>query len=195
MSAQHLVAAIESCIMLMTFAFLYLKLVPGLRLVTFRQEMFAVRDELFDYAAAGNIRFSDPAYRLLRQSMNGYIRYAHQLTFFRLCLIAIERKTFGVEEKTTWHDKWRSSLANITNPETRDRLCEFHTRSNVLAIRRIVNGSPLLLSGVMAVAFTFVIREGWHDTKRVINRAAEVALSKIVDTNSIEEDAAASAVA
>jgi hypothetical protein len=38
---------------------------------------------MFDYAADGNISFNDPAYALLRKSMNGFIRYAHTLTFFR----------------------------------------------------------------------------------------------------------------
>jgi hypothetical protein len=195
MNAAQLTATIESSIMVIALVVLSLKIVPGSRLLTFRQDMFALRDELFDYAAAGNIHFNDPAYRLLRQSMNGYIRYAHQLTFFRLCMLTIERKVFGIEEKTTWHDKWEASLANIENQEIKDRLCEFHMRSSVLAIRRVVNGSPLVLLSFVAVAITLMIRDGWHNAKRVLNRAAEATLSKIVSTHSIEEDAAACAVA
>lgn len=191
MNIAQLTATIESCIMVVAFAVLCLKVMSGSRLVSFRQDMFALRDELFDYAAAGNIRFSDPAYRLLRQSMNGYIRYAHQLTFFRLAVTMIERRICGIEETTTWHDKWNSSLANIKNVEVKDRLLEFHRRSNVLAIHRVVNGSPLLLSVFAGVAITLMIRDGWHNIKRILNRAAEVTLSKIVSTNSIEEAAAA----
>lgn len=71
---------------------LLLKLWSGARLDSFRQKMFVVRDELFDYAASGKIEFNDPAYRLLRQSMNGHIRYAHQLTFFVFaCLLHKQR--------------------------------------------------------------------------------------------------------
>jgi hypothetical protein len=195
MNAAQLVATIESCSMIVALAVLCLKIVPGSRLLTFRQEIFELRDELFDYAAAGNIRFGDPAYRLLRQSMNGYIRYAHKLTFFRLCMITIERKTFGVEEKTTWHDEWQNALANIKDSEVRERLCEFHMRSTVLAVRRVVNGSPLLVSVFIAAVIALMIRDGWHNTKRILNRAAEFTLSRIVSTSSIEEDAAACAAA
>ena len=191
MNIAQLTATIESCIMVIALAVLCLKFIPGSRLLGFRQEMFAIRDELFDYVAAGNVCFSDPAYRLLRQSMNGYIRYAHQLTFFRLCVTLIERRICGIKETTAWHDKWRNSLSNIKNSDVRDRLCEFHKRSNELAIRRVVHGSPVLLSGFVAVAISLMIRDGWHNTKRIVNRAAEVTLSKIVSTNSIEEAAAA----
>jgi hypothetical protein len=195
MNAAQLTATIESCSMVIALAVLCLKVVSGSRLLTFRQEIFELRDELFDYAAEGNIRFGDPAYRLLRQSLNGYIRYAHKLTFFRLCMIALERKSFGIQETTPWHDKWRNSLANVRNSEVRDRLCEFHMRSNVLAVRRVVDGSPLLLSAFSAVVVILMIRDGWHNTKRIFNRAAEVTLSIIVSTKSIEEDAAACATA
>ena len=47
----------------------------------FRQRAFAIRDELFDYAADGNIAFNDQAYWRLRLAMNGMIRYSHRLTF------------------------------------------------------------------------------------------------------------------
>ncbi len=191
MNIAQLTATIESCIMVASLVLLCLKVLPGYRLVAFRQEMFSLRDELFDYAAAGNIRFNDPAYRLLRQSMNGYIRYAHQLTFFRLFVSLVERRALGVEDTKDWHDKWQNSLTSIKNEEIRDRLRDFHSRSMSLAINRVVNGSPVLLSCFIAVAIGLVINEGWRNTKRIINRAAEVTLSKIVSTESIEEAALA----
>src|ERR1044072_3339893 len=48
---------------------------------SFRQRAFAIRDELFDFAAAGDISFSDPAYTMLRSRMNATIQYSHRLTF------------------------------------------------------------------------------------------------------------------
>ena len=62
------------------WAFLFLKMIPEMRLDSFRQNMFAIRDELFDFAADGNIAFDHPAYMMLRNQMNGFIRYAHHLT-------------------------------------------------------------------------------------------------------------------
>src|SRR5438034_929815 len=76
-------------------AAILIKLLPCFLVDEFRQKMFAVRDELFDYAASGEIAFEHPAYRLLRQSMNGFIQFGHRLTLFRLCLTIWEWRIQG----------------------------------------------------------------------------------------------------
>ncbi len=81
-----------------------------LRLDCFRKNMFAVRDELFDYAAAGNISFDDPAYVLLRRQINGMIRYGHQLTVFRVLMSWLMRSVSGENQKFQWHDSWEQAL-------------------------------------------------------------------------------------
>lgn len=58
-----------------------------LRNDSLRQKLFALRDELFDYAADGNIDFGDPAYRLLRNFLNGTIRFAHKFSLLRLLMM------------------------------------------------------------------------------------------------------------
>lgn len=49
-----------------------------------RQELFAIRDDLFDFAADGGISFEDRTYRRLRQDLNSLIRFAHKVSMFRL---------------------------------------------------------------------------------------------------------------
>jgi hypothetical protein len=49
-----------------------------------RQQLFAIRDELFDFAADGGIDFDEPAYRELRGDINSLIRFAHKLSFARM---------------------------------------------------------------------------------------------------------------
>src|SRR5688572_15210276 len=56
----------------------------GLRAYTrdsFRQRAFALRDELFTFAAVGHVDFNDPAYSMLRARMNSVIRFSHRMTF------------------------------------------------------------------------------------------------------------------
>ena len=53
------------------------------RVEALRDRLFAVRQELFDLADSDGVEFSDPAYATLRQLINSFIRYAHQLTAFR----------------------------------------------------------------------------------------------------------------
>lgn len=51
------------------------------RLDAYRQRLFDLRDDLFNYALSGRISFQDPRYRDLRLRINSLIRYAHTATF------------------------------------------------------------------------------------------------------------------
>jgi len=193
MSVAQLTAVCESSIALLFLIVLLLRLWPSLRLDIFRQKMFAVRDELFDYAAAGNISFNDPAYRLLRQSMNGFIRYGHQLTFFGLCMTVLRWKVLQQEPPLTWSSKWDTALSNVSDAEVRDRLIAFHAQSFSLVFDRLVLGSPVLLILTIGAGATMLLQSGWHNVKRVCNQAAMNAVSRIVDPGLLEEEAARSA--
>src|SRR6266487_4848073 len=43
----------------------------------FREELFVIRAELFEFAASGQVPFNSPEYSLLRNFINQLIRYAH----------------------------------------------------------------------------------------------------------------------
>jgi len=169
---------------------LFGRLWPSYRLDSFRQQMFMLRDELFDYAAAGNIDFNDPAYRLLRQSMNGLIRYAHQLTFFRLCCTFEMWRNAEEELPVRWSASWEKALKNIKNTEAQNKLNEFHVRSLMLAVERIVTGSPVLIVGVSITLVGLVIHKGWRNLAQACKTAISQVGFKFVDTKMLEEEAA-----
>ena len=52
-----------------------------------RQDLFEIRDELFDQAASGLVDFDEPAYDMLRETLNGNIRFAHRLSLLRVVFI------------------------------------------------------------------------------------------------------------
>ncbi len=54
------------------------------RIDRFRQDLFTIRDRLFDLAADGQIQFDHTAYGLVRITINGYIRFAHRVRFWWL---------------------------------------------------------------------------------------------------------------
>lgn len=60
---------------------------------TFRQYMFKLRDELFDYMAEGNISASHPAYVMVRNRMNAYIRYAERPNLLGIMIIGTYTST------------------------------------------------------------------------------------------------------
>src|SRR4051812_41355603 len=59
------------------------------RLDVFRQRLFALRDELFDVAAAGEIDFNDFAYGGLRLLINSIIRFGHRVTAWRVLILCV----------------------------------------------------------------------------------------------------------
>jgi hypothetical protein len=65
------------------WALFYLSVRPFL-LDILRQRLFAIRDDLFDFAADGGIEFGDSVYRELREDINNLIRFAHKLSFARM---------------------------------------------------------------------------------------------------------------
>ena len=84
---------------------LYAWLYKGYIIDLYRQKMFILRDQLFDEALEGLISFDHPAYGTLRNTMNGYIRFAHRINIMDgllLSLVSIWKKD---SVKTTSFDK------------------------------------------------------------------------------------------
>ena len=186
MSVTQLTTVLESTIALALLLVVLLRLWPEHRCDAFRQQMFTVRDELFDYAAAGNIGFDDPAYLLLRRSMNGFIRYAHQLTFFRLCLTLVGWRILGQKPDLKWAREWEAALKRIKSPDVEKSLREFHTRTIMLVVKRLVSGSPVLLGVLLVTA----LNSGFVNLRQACVEAASRIVSRFVDTRLLEEEAA-----
>ena len=92
-----------------------------------RQRLFAIRDDLFDFAADGGIEFENPVYRELRQDINHMIRFAHKLSFARMMLAqsAISNDDPAVLEGRNWVER-----ANQLPPLVKRKL--FDARHEVL---------------------------------------------------------------
>jgi len=194
MDAKTLSLLVESCLCIFLIAFVLLKFWAEARLDSFRQKMFALRDELFDFAADGNIGFADEAYRLLRQSMNGTIRYAHQLTFFRVCMTMAEIELASLGARSDWSNDWQRALGTISDRQVREKMEDFHGRSMQLVIERLVLGSPLLLGFVLLTVPFVTLRLGWLNLKTMLSRASLLAVPHLVNTRLIENEAAAAAI-
>ncbi len=54
-----------------------------------RQRLFEIRDDIYDLALEGRMRFDDPTYRDIRQAFNILIRFQHRLTWPVLLLFFI----------------------------------------------------------------------------------------------------------
>ena len=81
MTQLHAVQVVEFFLTVGVLWFTYSCVYKRVRNDIFRENLFAVRDELFDYMLARKLSFQDPAYGLLRSSLNGMIRGAHEGSF------------------------------------------------------------------------------------------------------------------
>jgi hypothetical protein len=55
----------------------------------YRQDLFQVRDDLFNFAAEGGISFDHPAYAMARAYLNGTIRFTERLSLVQLIIFSI----------------------------------------------------------------------------------------------------------
>ena len=188
MSIATLVVILESTSALVVFALLVFWLIPNYRLDLFRQQVFCVRDELFDYARAGNISFKHPAYRLLRQSANGFIRYAHRLTFYRIVTTIIVWKIIGHTPELVWTNQWDKALTSL-DEKTKSDLIRYHERLFMLIIKRLVLGSPLLIALLVVTAITTSFKVGLTSIREAFKASAKTAVAAVIDTRLLEEEA------
>ena len=189
MNATQLVTVVESAVCLVLLISLLLDLMPAFREDAFRQQMFASRDEMFDYAASGAIAFNDPAYKLLRQSMNGFLRFAHRLTLLRLCLTIVKWRMSSEAPELKWHKRWQAAM-EIVPDETSAKLKDFHSRALGLVVKRLVTGSPLLISILLVLFCGALVKEGIKNLNQMLREAAFLAVSRVLDPQVLEEDAA-----
>jgi hypothetical protein len=188
MPITNAVYMFESACALLVFSLLVFWLIPSYRLDLFRQEVFAVRDELFDYARAGNIDFSHPAYRLLRQSFNGFIRYAHRLTFYRVVITIFIWKIMGQKPELIWTKSWTDAVVSL-DEKTRADLMKFHERLTFLIVRRLVYGSPFLCVALLLTAMTELGKQSVMSIQAAFKKSAQDTVSHVIDPRLLEEDA------
>jgi hypothetical protein len=146
MSEAQAVTGLASAVSLLGIVMLLMWLYRDYRVDAFRQQMFAMRDELFDLANAGLISFDDSAYGMLRRTMNGYIRFGHRLSLLHVLIFAVITRSSSRER--SFDSRWVATLATLP-PEARERLQEFRHGMDRLVVKHAILNSPLLVAMVV----------------------------------------------
>lgn len=89
MALSTSINAVVTSIALLGIVYLMLWRSRALAVDWFRDKMFELRDELFDFASDGGISFDHPAYGVLRTTMNGFIRFCHRLSLLQIIVLAL----------------------------------------------------------------------------------------------------------
>ena len=102
----------------------------------------------------------------------------------------LERRIAKVEPQFVWNGKWQTALDQITDKKVKETLINFHVRSFQLAMDRLVGGSPVFVVICGGAVIALIIRDGLHNLKRVYDKAARFAVSRVINPKIVEEDAA-----
>jgi hypothetical protein len=173
MTASDLSIAIPTLLSLIVLVFVVFTLWPEQRVDIFRQQMFALRDELFDFALEGGIEFDNPAYTQLRWLMNGFIRYAHNLTPYRTLMSYLRWKCTSKQAVQGWAMAWEEALNKVKDKETRDKLQEFHSRASMLVLSQLVLSPGLLITLTPLIVVFVVLRTQWTTLRTIYNYTRE----------------------
>jgi hypothetical protein len=151
-SIDELVLTLHSGVAIIGILVLVL-LYRNFRVDWLRDELFALRDELFDFAVSADL-INEPSYRQLRNTMNAMIRYSHKISLVRLILVVVlERLIIPPERRINPIYEWEVSLSKLF-PDHRKELLVFHRRMGALVMRFIAGGiiaNPVHLLLLMAV--------------------------------------------
>lgn len=114
------------------------------RIDLFREKIFQLREELFDFADKGDINFEDQGYFLLRTSMNGFIRYAHKMTLLQILLFGVAgQKNHLTYITASYKSKWDKCCKGYDS-NTEEKVNNFRERMNSLVVNYLLLGSPIL---------------------------------------------------
>jgi hypothetical protein len=189
MTDAQLANVLQVLVVAFFWSILVFKILPEARLDAFRQKMFGIRDEMFDYAADGNIPFDHPAYVLLRRQMNGFIRYGHQLTVYRCLMTAAIHRVSGRPMQGLWFSEWMKAMDSLENDSVRKSLENFHNKGMMLAIKRLLFGSPLLWVITLIFMVEMMGQGAAMGTKQLVKAASKRALTGPINQRLIEETA------
>lgn len=110
-----------------------------------KQNLFDLRDRLFDMAADGRIAFDSPAYGMLRRSINGLLYGAERISFLSLIILggASSTQTRIRAEEQRYRTCWQQALGCLDVP-ARTEIEALRGDMNLIIADHIVFTSPAL---------------------------------------------------
>ena len=185
MNVEALTNLIVSFLVLAFLYYLVFGVYQRYRVDRFRHDLFVLRDDLFDRAADGYISFDHSAYILMRTLMNGYIRYAHQLSLFQpLFVLAMERVRGPLPDLRSFNTLYNDSTAGLTL-EQKSIMDDYNSRVNALVIKHVTRAMPEMLVFIplaLVIGAVILVRQALNHTRRSLNlekaverRAADMA--------------------
>lgn len=123
----------------------------------FRHRICALRDDLFDRAAAGAIAFGHPAYGMLRRTMNGFLRWGERIRLLDVVLLPAFTRHGDRVADNRFDARWMRAVADLSE---RDRawLESYRNRIGRVVMGFLIVGSPVFAVTLVIPLFLRVFR-------------------------------------
>jgi hypothetical protein len=145
--------AAQSLVSIGFLFFLVFFLVNQHRIDRLRQQLFFIRDALFDEAADGRISFDSKAYIYTRTVLNGLLRFSHRVSISRFLTVAL---LMSKDDQSESSSTVRAAMS--ASPEADRVVCEQYLRKAHMAVLKHLGSSPviILLVPVLSLLLTWI---------------------------------------
>ena len=110
-----------------------------------RQRLFVIRASVFNAALEGEISFNDPAYELVRQALNGMIRFTHNLSFLRWFAIVMLNRYVHKDLQEHFNAQFNQALDKLSNDQ------------KLLLLRALANAHWQIVRHLMSISLLWVL--------------------------------------
>lgn len=121
------------------------------RVDALRHRLFVERDRLFNLALVGALDFNDPAYVMLRESINSMIRFAHRINLVRVLVVQrlCRGTTFDQRSEALRRD-WENAVLALPSEEVRNQVRTIHEAVLLEVVKHTTIGWCLWICLVIA---------------------------------------------
>jgi hypothetical protein len=165
---KELLTVLSSLLSLAGLVYLYFWIYRGFIVDSFRQDLFHLRDEVFDYAADGNISFDHDNYGMLRSTINGYIQHAHRMTLWHALVLNLFIRDKEMSGFKGFDERWSRIQRNLT-PESKEAMNAFRKRMDDIVFRYVMLSAPECVLLTFPVVLLIVAIEITRTMPRKIN--------------------------
>ena len=152
---------ISSLVSLLFVGIVYFVLYRKYALDKYREELFRLRNELFDLALTGGlVRFKSHTYVNLELLINNNIRYAHHISFVGLIIFGAlnQLKYPGVRVTSRVANDFANQLSTLRPSPGRETLSQIKARFDTQTIKYLLRTSPFFVAYVVTLTGFFVSR-------------------------------------
>lgn len=143
--------AIYSLISMGMLFFAVFSLYNQYRVDLLRNNLFEVRDRLFNEAARGSISFDSNAYMAVRMTINGMIRYGHRASLLRFITAA----HILTPDNRDWANRQFMTKMQSSSSSDQEIACKYLMQANIAVMTHLVS-SPFIVFMIPIIGFAFV---------------------------------------